>query len=88
VSDISETLREQQGRHKVAQEKDRDGQPGCVLDAHSRSTPFTISARSAKNAPVRITKRRSDTGLTPVVRWSFVGHPASLYPAGDEEQDS
>jgi hypothetical protein len=59
VSDISETLGEEQGRHEVAEEQDRDGEPGGVLGAHSRSTPLTMRARSEKNAPVRITKARS-----------------------------
>jgi len=60
VSDISETLREQKGRHKVAEEEDGDDKPRCVLYAHSRSTPLMISEASAKNAPVRITNTRSD----------------------------
>jgi hypothetical protein len=69
VSDISETLREQKGNHEVADEQDGEGEPGDVLDAQSRSTPLTISAVSAKNAPVRITKTRSDIACTPVMRW-------------------
>jgi len=60
VSDISETLREQKGRHEVAEEEDGDGEPGGVLDAHSRSTPLRMSEASAKNAPVRMTNTRSD----------------------------
>jgi hypothetical protein len=60
VSDISETLRKQKGRHKVAKQEDGDRQSRGVLYAHSRSTPLTISEASAKNAAVRITKRRSD----------------------------
>ena len=63
VSDISETLREQKGRHEVAEEEDGDGEPGGVLDAHSRSTPLRMSEASAKNAPVSITKTRSDIAL-------------------------
>jgi hypothetical protein len=69
VSDISETLREKKGYHEVAEQEDRQGEPGDVLDAHSRSTPFTISVASAKNAPVMITKTRSVIACTPVVRW-------------------
>jgi hypothetical protein len=60
VSDISETLREQKGRHEVAEEQDGDGESRGVLDAHSRSTPLRMRAVSAKNAPVRITNTRSD----------------------------
>jgi hypothetical protein len=60
VSDISETLREQKGRHKVAKKKDGHGKPRGVLDAHSRSTPLRMSEASAKNAAVRMTNTRSD----------------------------
>jgi hypothetical protein len=60
VSDISETLREQKGRYQVAEEENGDDKPHGVLDAHSRSTPLTMSDASAKNAKVRITNTRSD----------------------------
>jgi hypothetical protein len=81
VSDISETLREQKGRHEVAEKEDGDDQPRGVLDAHSRSTPFTMSATSAKNAPVRITNTRSDICLysSHRVAWEC-DHDGSLCP--------
>ena len=59
MSDISETLREQEGYPQVAEEEDGNDQADGVLHAHKRSTPFTISADKAKNAMVRITKTRS-----------------------------
>jgi hypothetical protein len=68
VSDISETLREQKSHHEVAEEEHGEGEPGGVLDAHGRSTPLTMSVRSAKNAPERIRKTRSDIALQ-TSRW-------------------
>jgi hypothetical protein len=88
VSDISETLREQKGRHEVAEEEDGDDKPRGVLDAHSRSTPLTISEASAKNATVRITNTRSDMHGLQSSGGPFVGHPVSLYPACDVRQGS
>jgi hypothetical protein len=60
VSDISESLREEKGHDEVAEEEDGEGETCGVLDAHSRSTPLTISPAMAKNAAVRITNTRSD----------------------------
>ena len=79
VSDISETLREQQGHSEVAEQEDGDDQSDGVLHAHSRSTPFTISADMAKNATVSITKTRSCmVGLqSSGDRW---GHLTSVCP--------
>jgi hypothetical protein len=62
VPGISETLREQQSRYKIAEEENTDGESSGVLDAHSRSIPLTINALSAKNATVRITSTRSSMG--------------------------
>ena len=59
VSDISESLREQERYEEVAEKQDADGEPGDDLDAHSRSTPLTISAVSAKKATARATNSRS-----------------------------
>jgi hypothetical protein len=78
VSDISESLGEQQGGDEVAEEENRDGEPGGVFDAHSRSTPRTISVISAKDATVRITNTRSDIACTPVIKWLGGDHAASL----------
>jgi hypothetical protein len=78
VSDISETLREQKGRHEVAEEEDGDDQPRGVLDAHSRSTPLTMSEARAKNAPVRITNTRSDIAVLLVIKRLDGDHAASL----------
>jgi hypothetical protein len=60
VSDISETLGEQQGYHEIAEQENREREPHGVLHVHNRSTPLTINDASAKNAPVRITNTRSD----------------------------
>jgi hypothetical protein len=60
VSDISESLREQQRHHEVADQQDGHDKPEGVPTTHSRSTPFTIKAVSAKNATVRSTNKRSD----------------------------
>jgi hypothetical protein len=59
VSDISETLREEQCHPEIAEQEDGYDQADGVLHAHSRSTPFRISAARAKNATVSITNRRS-----------------------------
>jgi hypothetical protein len=81
VSDISETLREQKGRHQVAEQEDGDEKSRGVLDAHSRSTPLTMSEASAKNATVRITNTRSDICLysSHRVAWKC-DHDGSLCP--------
>jgi hypothetical protein len=42
VSLISETLREQEGDHEVAEDQDAQDQTDQVVGAHSRSTPFRI----------------------------------------------
>jgi hypothetical protein len=59
VSDISETLREQQGHHEVAEQERGEDESRVVLERHSRSTPLRISAMAAKNATVTITNTRS-----------------------------
>ena len=69
MSDISESLREEQGRDEVADQQNGEDEAGDVLDAHSRSTPFTISAAKAKKATVRTTNTTSAM-QTPIIRWS------------------
>ena len=59
MSDISETLREQEGHHEVAEEKDGEEEARGVLEAHSRSTPLRTSARAANATTVTITNSRS-----------------------------
>jgi hypothetical protein len=86
VSDISETLREQQGRHQVAQKENRNSEPYGVLYAHNRSTPLTISEASAKNAMMRITKPRSDIFVALQSSGGLFRHPVSLYPACNLKQ--
>ena len=49
MSDISETLREQQGHDEVAEEEDgEDEADAAFVEAHSRSTPLRTSAMPAK----------------------------------------
>src|SRR5262245_11474409 len=55
----SEALREEQGHHEVADEQDRHDETGDILGTHSRSTPLTISAATAKNATVTTMNRKS-----------------------------
>src|SRR5664280_193321 len=86
VSDISETLREQKGRHQVAQKEDGHCQTRCVLYAHSRSTPLTISDKSAKNAMMRIRKPRSDIFVALQTSGGLLSAPGESLPARNLKQ--
>jgi hypothetical protein len=55
VSDMSETLREEEGDHEVAEDEDAEDQADDVLGAHSRSVPFRIS-RISRNSPAVINR--------------------------------
>jgi hypothetical protein len=68
ASDISESFREQNGHHEVAEEKNGQGQPRGILDAHNPSAPLTTREVSAKNTTVRITNTRSGIQGAPVIR--------------------
>jgi hypothetical protein len=68
VSDISEALRKQQGDHQVADEQNADDDADDVVDAHSRSTAFTISAAKAKNRLTMRRKIRSAIAVLHIVR--------------------
>jgi hypothetical protein len=79
VSDISETLRKEKGYPEIAEKEDGNDQADGVLPAHSRSTPFTISAVTAKNATVRITNTRSSMRSSSR-QVAVVGHPSNVCP--------
>jgi hypothetical protein len=49
---MSETLREEEGDHQVAEDEDAEDQSDEVLGAHSRSAPFRIRRITTKIATV------------------------------------
>jgi hypothetical protein len=55
----SETLREQQGDHEVAEDEERHDEGYGVLGAHSRSTALRTSAATMKKRPLNARKARS-----------------------------
>jgi hypothetical protein len=75
---MSETLREQQGDHEIADEEDRQAKPDDVGSAHSRSTPLTINAATAKNTTVKITKTRSAMHKLQFDGWPGIGRKTSV----------
>jgi hypothetical protein len=49
---MSETLREEKGRHEVGQQDDAQDEPNEVLGAHSRSTALRTSRDTVKKRAV------------------------------------
>jgi len=49
---MSETLREEEGDHEVAEDEDAEDQADEVLGTHSRSVPFRMSRMSRKMTAV------------------------------------
>jgi len=49
---MSETLREEEGDHEVAEDEDAEDQADEVLGAHSRSVPFRTRKISRKRPRV------------------------------------
>ena len=78
---MSEPLREQEGQEQVDDQQRPSDETHDVLEAHSRSTPLTINAASAKNATVTITNTTSAIRCTPVGRWPVVDHTGESSPA-------
>ena len=52
MSDMSETLREEEGGDQVAEQECARDEADQVVRAHSRSTPFTSSSAATKNKAV------------------------------------